>query len=124
LKFKCDALDIKDNTDAIRTLRTNYESIWVDMKDVISTDTLQTDDVTISYPISDSLERLQETTITNYESIGVDIKGVTSSYPLQTAGGMHEMNVVTETGLYDIVLCHLRLRGVFALSANIRTPNK
>jgi prophage antirepressor-like protein len=48
----CDALDIKDNTDAIRTLRTNYESIGVDIGGIIST-----------HPISDSLGRLQETTI-------------------------------------------------------------
>lgn len=65
------------------------------MKDVISTDTLQTDDVTSSYPISDSLERLQETTITNYESIWIDAKGITISYTLQTGGGMQEMNIVT-----------------------------
>ena len=83
---------------------------------MVSTHPLQTDGVTSSYPISDSLERLQETTITNYESIGIDAKGVTSSYTLQTGGGMQEMNVVTETGLYDIVLCHLRLRGVFAFA--------
>ena len=45
-------MDIKDNTDAIRTLRTNYESIGVDIGGIIST-----------HPISDSLGRLQETTI-------------------------------------------------------------
>jgi prophage antirepressor-like protein len=58
----CDALDIKDNTDVIRNLRTNYESIGVDV-----------DGVVLIHPISDSLGRLQET------------------------------NVVTETGLYDII---------------------
>jgi prophage antirepressor-like protein len=58
----CDALDIANSNKVIADIRANYESIWVDM-----------DGVTSSYPILDSLGRLQET------------------------------NVVTETGLYDII---------------------
>lgn len=38
----------------------------------------------------------------NYESIGIDAKGITISYPLQTAGGMQEMTIITEAGLYDL----------------------
>jgi Prophage antirepressor len=48
----CDALGIKDNKDAIRTLRTNYESIGINADKIVS-----------NHPISDSIGRLQGTII-------------------------------------------------------------
>ncbi len=48
----CEALGIKNNKDAIRTLRTNYESIGINADKIVST-----------HPISDSMGRLQGTII-------------------------------------------------------------
>ncbi len=47
----------------------------------------------------DAIATLKE----NYERIGIDTKGVVNFYPLQTAGGMQEMTVLTEAGLYDLI---------------------
>lgn len=47
----------------------------------------------------DAIATLKE----NYEKIGIDTKGVVNFYPLQTSGGMQEMTVITEAGLYDLI---------------------
>lgn len=39
----------------------------------------------------------------NYEKIGVDIKGVVNSYPLPTSGGIQNMTIISETGMYDLI---------------------
>ena len=51
-KDVCTAFGIVDHTDALRTLRKNYELIWADIDGVCST-----------HPIPDALGRPQETTI-------------------------------------------------------------
>lgn len=50
----CDALDLKQVADAIRTLRENYAQIQVDIDGVVSI-----------HPIADAIGRLQDTTIIN-----------------------------------------------------------
>jgi prophage antirepressor-like protein len=45
------------------------------------------------------------TLVKNYELIGIDIDGVVSNYPIpDSLGRLQEMNVVTEAGLYDLIL--------------------
>ena len=38
----------------------------------------------------------------NYELIGVDIKGVVSTYPLQTAGGVQNVTIIRDAGVYAL----------------------
>jgi prophage antirepressor-like protein len=64
----------------------------------------------VAKDICDALEILNNkdaiaTLVKNYELIGIDIDGVVSNYPIpDSLGRLQEMNVVTEAGLYDLIL--------------------
>jgi prophage antirepressor-like protein len=80
-----------DANTVIRTVVKNNEPFFV-VKDVCTALDL--------IDVNKTISRLKD----NYEAIQVDPKGVLSTHPLQTAGGMQEMLIITETGLYDLVM--------------------